>query len=72
MNETITCPDNKTICDVFYKWQDYGFCNEYLATDCLDYPCQLQDCYKVPVAMPGYCKNQSCYEEPDPIPPIGK
>lgn len=69
MNDTIYCPDNKTTCEVHYTWMDDGFCQEYLQQDCLQYPCNLTGCFKVPVMMPGYCKNETCYVMPDPIPP---
>ena len=56
-------------CNVTVSWQASGYCWEYVKSQCQNYPCNLENCTKSLVQMPGYCRTEECYVPPAPIPP---
>lgn len=60
------CDDGK-ICTISIDWKDDGDCFEYV--NCNTWPCVFEHCNKVPVDLPDFCTEASCYYIPTPIKP---
>ena len=68
MVDTITCPDDKTLCNVTLEYKDdTEECVEY--EHCLSWPCNVTGCEKIFVPLPGWCHIAICWSKWEPIPP---